>query len=169
MPEQAQVAQARPPLVEMRHVSVSFGGIRAVDDCSIDLYPGEVVGLVGHNAAGKSTLIKVLSGAYRADAGEIWIDGKLAPIHSARDARDYNIETIYQTLALADNLDRSSAAVAAKIIQFTGSGLQKVETFTSDGSRALSGFDRTLRGVNRDPQGLIFGNKNRIPPYNGSR
>lgn len=70
---------------------------------------------------------------------------------------------------LADNLDRSSAAVAAKIIQFAGSGLQKVETFTSDGSRALSGFDRTLRDVNRDPQGLIFGNKGRIPQYNGSR
>jgi phospholipid/cholesterol/gamma-HCH transport system substrate-binding protein len=70
---------------------------------------------------------------------------------------------------LADNLDRSSAAVAAKIIQFTGSGLQKVETFTSDGSRALSSFDRTLRDVNRDPQGLIFGNKGRIPQYNGSR
>lgn len=70
---------------------------------------------------------------------------------------------------LADNLDRSSAAVAAKIIQFTGSGRQKVETFTSDGSRSLSGFDRTLRNVNRDPQGLLFGSKNRIPPYNGSR
>jgi len=105
MPEQPHVVQGRPPLVEMRHISVSFGGIRAVDDCSIDLYPGEVVGLVGHNAAGKSTLIKVLSGAYHADSGEIWIDGKPAPIHNARDARNYNIETIYQTLALADNLD----------------------------------------------------------------
>ena len=93
------------PLVEMRHISVSFGGVRAVDDVSVDLYPGEVVGLVGHNAAGKSTLIKVLSGAYRKDAGEIWIDGKHANINSARDARNYNIETIYQTLALADNLD----------------------------------------------------------------
>lgn len=71
--------------------------------------------------------------------------------------------------ALADNLDRSSAAAAAKIIQFMGSGLQKVETFTSDGSRALSGFDRALHNVNRDPQGLIFGNKNSIPQYNGSR
>uniref|UniRef100_A0A9E7ZWM4 MCE family protein n=1 Tax=Bosea sp. NBC_00436 TaxID=2969620 RepID=A0A9E7ZWM4_9HYPH len=70
---------------------------------------------------------------------------------------------------LADNLDRSSAAAAAKIIQFMGGGLQKVETFTSDGSRSLSGFDRALRNVNRDPQGLIFGSKNRIPQYNGSR
>ena len=70
---------------------------------------------------------------------------------------------------LADNLDRSSATAAAKIIQFTGSGQQKVETFTSNGSRSLSGFDRALRNVNRDPQGLIFGSKNRIPQYSGSR
>ncbi|HVY98484.1 MAG TPA: ATP-binding cassette domain-containing protein [Dongiaceae bacterium] len=101
----ADTTQAPTPLVEMRHISVSFGGVRAVDDVTVDLYPGEVVGLVGHNAAGKSTLIKVLSGAYHRDAGEIWIDGRKASINSARDARHYNIETIYQTLALADNLD----------------------------------------------------------------
>jgi len=96
------------PLVEMRDISIAFGGVRAVDHVSIDLYPGEVVGLLGHNGAGKSTLIKILSGAYRADSGEILIDGKKATIHSPRDARHYNIETIYQTLALADNLDASS-------------------------------------------------------------
>ena len=55
----------------MRNINVSFGGVRAVDDVSIDLYPGEVVGLVGGNGAGKSTLMKVLSGAQRADSGEI--------------------------------------------------------------------------------------------------
>ncbi len=70
---------------------------------------------------------------------------------------------------LADNLDRSSAAATAKIIQFTGNGLAKVESFTSGGSRSLSGFERALRNVNRDPQGLIFGSKDRIPQYNGSR
>lgn len=70
---------------------------------------------------------------------------------------------------LADNLDRSSATAAAKIIQFTGSGLEKVRSFTSDGSRSLSGFDRALRNVNRDPQGLFFGSKNRLPQYDGSR
>ncbi|MHA3980546.1 ATP-binding cassette domain-containing protein [Halovulum sp. GXIMD14794] len=96
------------PLVEMRDISIAFGGVRAVDHVSIDLYPGEVVGLLGHNGAGKSTLIKILSGAYRADSGEILIDGKKATIHSPRDARHYNIETIYQTLALADNLDAPS-------------------------------------------------------------
>ena len=96
------------PLVEMRDISISFGGIRAVDHVSIDLFPGEVVGLLGHNGAGKSTLIKCLSGAYHADAGEIFINGEQAVINNPRDARAYNIETIYQTLALADNLDAAS-------------------------------------------------------------
>jgi D-xylose transport system ATP-binding protein len=66
------------------------------------------VGLLGHNGAGKSTLIKMLSGAYRADGGEIFVNGEKAEIHNPRDARRYNIETIYQTLALADNLDAAS-------------------------------------------------------------
>ncbi len=96
------------PLVELKNISLSFGGVRAVDNVSLDLYPGEVVGLLGHNGAGKSTLIKILAGAYQMDEGEIWIEGKKASILSPRDARRHNIETIYQTLALADNLDAPS-------------------------------------------------------------
>ncbi len=96
------------PLVEMRDISISFGGIKAVDRVTVDVYPGEVVGLLGHNGAGKSTLIKCLSGAYRADAGKILIDGKEVTIDNPRDARAQNIETIYQTLALADNLNAAS-------------------------------------------------------------
>ncbi len=96
------------PLVELKDIAISFGGIRAVDHVSLDLYPGEVVGLLGHNGAGKSTLIKILSGAYQKDSGEIRINGEPAQINSPIDARHYNIETIYQTLALADNLDAAS-------------------------------------------------------------
>ena len=96
------------PLVELEDISISFGGIKAVDHVSVDLFPGEVVGLLGHNGAGKSTLIKCLSGAYQMDAGTIRINGETATIHNPRDARSYNIETIYQTLALADNLDAAS-------------------------------------------------------------
>ena len=96
------------PLVELRDISISFGGIKAVDHVNLDLHPGEVVGLLGHNGAGKSTLIKILSGAYQKDSGEIRINGKPVEINSPRDARDQNIETIYQTLALADNLDAAS-------------------------------------------------------------
>ena len=102
------VDRSGTPLVEMRDISIAFGGIRAVNNVSVDLYPGEVVGLLGHNGAGKSTLIKCLSGAYRMDAGAIYINGQKATIANPRDARRYNIETIYQTLALADNLDAAS-------------------------------------------------------------
>jgi D-xylose transport system ATP-binding protein len=96
------------PLVEMRDMSVSFGGVHAVRDVTIDLRPGEILGLLGGNGAGKSTLIKTLSGAQRADSGEIYIDGELADISTPRDAKAYGIETIYQTLALADNQDAPS-------------------------------------------------------------
>ena len=96
------------PLVEMKDVSIAFGGIKAVDHASIDLYPGEVVGLLGHNGAGKSTLIKVLSGAYKRDNGDILINGEEAVINNPRDAKKYGIETIYQTLALADNVDAAA-------------------------------------------------------------
>ncbi len=96
------------PLVELRNISVSFGGVKAVDDVSVNLYPGEVVGLLGHNGAGKSTLIKILSGAYKRDGGKIFINGEEVQISNPRDAKAYGIETIYQALALADNVDAAA-------------------------------------------------------------
>ncbi len=98
----------RTPLVEMSNISISFGGIHAVDDASIDLFSGEVVALLGHNGAGTSTLIKILSGAYRRDAGTIRVNGEDVDISNPRDAKRYGIETIYQTLALADNVDAAA-------------------------------------------------------------
>ena len=96
------------PLVELRGIGIAFGGIHAVEDASIDLYPGEVLALLGHNGAGKSTLIKILAGAYRRDTGEIRINGEPVTINNPRDAKAYSIETIYQTLALADNVDTAA-------------------------------------------------------------
>jgi D-xylose transport system ATP-binding protein len=93
------------PLLEMRNIRVAFGGVHAVEDVSIDVHAGEVMGLVGGNGAGKSTLMRALSGAHRADSGEILIDGEPQTISNPRDAKAFNIETIYQTLALADNVD----------------------------------------------------------------
>ncbi len=95
----------RTPLVEMRNINVAFGGVHAVSNVTIDLHAGEVVGVVGGNGAGKSTLMRVLSGARPADSGEIRINGEPVSITNPRDAKAYNIETIYQTLALADNID----------------------------------------------------------------
>ncbi len=96
------------PLIELRNMRKAFGGIRAVDDVSINLFPGEVVGVLGHNGAGKSVLMKMVSGALERDGGEIFINGQKVEINNPRDARRYNIETIYQYLALADNLDAAS-------------------------------------------------------------
>ena len=96
------------PLVEMRDISLSFGGVHAVDRATIDLHEGEVMALLGHNGAGKSTLIKILSGAYRRDSGAIYIRGGKQTIANPRDAKNFGIETIYQTLALADNVDTAA-------------------------------------------------------------
>jgi D-xylose transport system ATP-binding protein len=101
----AEPQPGRTPLVEMRDIRVSFGGVHAVDGVTIDLHEGEIVGLVGGNGAGKTTLMKTLSGARPADSGEIFVRGEPAHIDNPRDAKTYGIETIYQTLALADNLD----------------------------------------------------------------
>lgn len=93
------------PLVEMVGVSKRFGGVHAVEDASLELHAGEVLGLLGHNGAGKSTLIRVLAGAHRPDAGEIRLAGRKVRFASPRDARENGVETLYQDLALADNLD----------------------------------------------------------------
>jgi D-xylose transport system ATP-binding protein len=95
----------RTPLVQMQDIVVTFGGVHAVRDVNLDLYAGEVIGLVGGNGAGKSTLMRVLSGAHPANSGSIRIDGEPVTISNPRDAKRFNIETIYQTLALADNMD----------------------------------------------------------------
>jgi D-xylose transport system ATP-binding protein len=92
-------------LVEIRSVSKHFGGIRAVDRVSCSLHEGEVVGLLGHNGAGKTTLIKILAGVHAPDEGEIVVRGERREFRDPSQARAAGIETIHQTLALAENLD----------------------------------------------------------------
>jgi D-xylose transport system ATP-binding protein len=96
------------PLVELRGVSKRFGGVHAVRDVTLALARGEVVGVLGHNGAGKSTLMKLLSGALAIDSGEIRFQGRPVSLRTPRDARGLGIEALYQTLALADNLDTAA-------------------------------------------------------------
>lgn len=92
-------------LVEIRGATKAFGGVHALEGVDLDLRAGEVLGLLGHNGAGKSTLVRALSGADPLDAGEVRFDGARVAIASPRDARTLGIETLYQDLALAEQLD----------------------------------------------------------------
>jgi len=93
------------PIVEMRAIDKSFGPVKALINVNLKLMPGEVLGLVGDNSAGKSTLMKILTGAYQRDAGEILIDGKPVHFKSPHESRELGIEMIYQDFALCGNLD----------------------------------------------------------------
>jgi ABC-type sugar transport system ATPase subunit len=93
------------PLLEAQNVSKRFGGVQALNGVSFRLHPGEVLALAGDNGAGKSTLIKCISGVHYPDDGEIRYKGAPVRLDNPRQARDLGIETIYQDLALADNLD----------------------------------------------------------------
>jgi D-xylose transport system ATP-binding protein len=93
------------PVLSMRGVSKSFGAVRALTDIDLDVYPGEVVAIVGDNGAGKSTLVKILAGVHPADVGTLTWDGRVVSIPSPAASRALGIATVFQDLALCDNLD----------------------------------------------------------------
>jgi len=103
MPESPSTNQQ--PIVEMRHIEKSFGAVRALRDVDLTLYPGEILGLVGDNSAGKSTLMKIMTGAYQRDSGDILVAGKPVHFKSPHESRDVGIEMIYQDFALCGNMD----------------------------------------------------------------
>ncbi len=96
---------ARSPIVELKGISKHFGAVQALTDVDFEIYPAEVVALVGDNGAGKTTLVKCLAGNYMADAGQIFFEGHEVRIHTPTEATHLGIETVYQDLALCDNLD----------------------------------------------------------------
>jgi len=100
-----QRAPSREPVLSIRGISKRFGAVQALTDVDLDIYPGEVVAIIGDNGAGKSTLVKVLSGVHTPDAGEITYEGKRVSISSPSASQALGIATVYQDLALCDNLD----------------------------------------------------------------
>lgn len=95
-------------LLELKHVSKSFGAIKALTDMDFTLEQGEIVGLMGDNGAGKSTLVKLIAGNFPPTSGEIVIDGELAHFHKPVEAREKGIEVVYQDLALCNNLSAAA-------------------------------------------------------------
>ena len=106
-PNQERAVTHAVPVLEARGLSLSFGRVRALDQCDFELRAGEVLAVIGDNGAGKSTLIKCLSGANIADEGEVLLDGSPVRFRTPMDARAAGIETVYQNLALAPALDIS--------------------------------------------------------------
>ena len=96
------------PLLEARRIVKSFGKVRALRGADFTVYPGEVVALIGDNGAGKSTLVKTLSGVHPPDSGEMYFEGRPVVLHTPEDARELGIETVYQDLALAPDLESSA-------------------------------------------------------------
>ncbi len=95
----------REPILQLHDISKRFGAVQALDSVDFEVYPGEVVGLVGDNGAGKSTLIKIIAGTYTPDTGTYMFEGREVHISNPRVATDLGIQTVYQDLALCDNLD----------------------------------------------------------------
>ena len=96
------------PILRAVDLTKRFGGLVAVDHASLEIFPGQVIGLIGDNGAGKSTFIKMVSGVYQPDGGELYFNGQKVAFAGPAAARDLGIETIYQDLALAENLDVGS-------------------------------------------------------------
>ena len=144
------MADSAPPVLRALNVAKRFGGVVALDDVSLDLFPGEITGLVGDNGAGKSTLIKVISAVLRPDEGRIELDGASVSFASPAEARAAGIETVYQDLALAGNMP-----VWANI--FLGRELTR-------GPKALHVLDkRAMAEQTREMLGRLSRN---VPPVN---
>ena len=98
-------ATATEPVLSLRGIGKRFGAVQALQDVAIDVHPGEVVALVGDNGAGKSTLVKIMAGVYSADEGEMIFDGRPVTVNGPKQAQSLGIATVFQDLALCDNLD----------------------------------------------------------------
>ncbi len=137
---------ALSPVVEMSNIVKRFGGIHAVEDVSLNLYPGEVVGVLGHNGAGKSCLMKILSGAMAYDSGEIKIQGSPVEMSSPIDARHCGIETIYQTLALADHLNAPANLFLGRELK-TRFGMLDDRKMEEETRKALRSLNPNFRNI----------------------
>lgn len=130
-------------LLRINNLTKKFGGLTAVNNVSLDVNIGEVIGLLGDNGAGKSTLIKMVSGVYLPDDGEIFFSGQKVNFSSPRDARDMGIETIYQDLALAENMDvGANIFLGREILHTYLGGLIKTVNRTKMREEAVKALDR---------------------------
>ena len=154
-------APAAAPLVEMRDIRIAFGGVHAVEGVTVDLRAGEVIGLVGGNGAGKSTLMRALSGAHPPDSGEILVDGQVVGITNPRDAKALGIETIYQTLALADNIDAAGNMFLGRELR-TRTGSLDDDAMESATRRVIGRLNPRFKAFKRPVMSLSGGQRQSV-------
>ncbi|MFE7423446.1 ATP-binding cassette domain-containing protein [Rhodococcus sp. NPDC057529] len=148
------------PILEARGLSRSFGNVRALDDADFEIYPGEVVALIGDNGAGKSTLVKALSGNLALDSGEILFNGKPVDLDNPSAASKLGIETVYQDLALAPHLNAAQNMYLGRELPAPGFlghlGFLDTKTMRARSREALDDLGATVRTLT-DPVGAMSG------------
>jgi ABC-type sugar transport system ATPase subunit len=154
------------PLLQCVNLTKKFGGLTAVDSVSLDINIGEAVGLVGDNGAGKSTLIKMISGVYHADGGEIIYENRKVVFTGPREARDMGIETIYQDLALAENLDVGSNIFLGREIKrrYLGGLVQTLDRskMRVESDKVLSRLDIHIPSLSQQIRNLSGGQRQAV-------
>jgi ABC-type sugar transport system ATPase subunit len=148
-------------LLEARKISKRFGGVHALEDVDFRLHAGEVVALAGDNGAGKSTLTKIISGVFPPDSGEIAFDGSHVVLANPQDARTRGIETIYQDLALADNLDVGANVFLGREPMTRWFGLPVIDRkrMRAEAARTLDMLDIGLDRLDRPVRALSGGQR----------
>lgn len=148
-------------LVNLAGITKQFGGVRALKGVDLSINRGEVVALVGHNGAGKSVLAQILSGVFPPSSGEIKVDGKAVSFSSPTDARRYAIETIYQTLALADNLDAPANFFLGRELR-TRFGFLDKKKMAQEAAQALHDLNPNFTNIERPVRQMSGGQRQAI-------
>jgi D-xylose transport system ATP-binding protein len=150
-----------PLLLELQAIAKNFGGVHALDGVSLGIAQGEVVALVGHNGAGKSVLVQILSGVFQPTSGAIVIDGKPQVLSNPVAARALGIETIYQTLALADNLDAPSNFFLGRELRKALGFLDK-KAMAEQAAAALATLNPSFTDIERPVRDMSGGQRQAI-------
>jgi ABC-type sugar transport system ATPase subunit len=151
----AESSTGATPLLRLSKVGKNFGAVQALADIDLEIYPGEVVALVGDNGAGKSTMIKTISGIWSPDSGEIFWEGQRVHIRTPRAASELGIATMYQDLALADNLDIVQNMFLGR--ELLRHGLLDETSMELSSKKTLSSLSVTTVRSIRQPVGSLSG------------
>jgi D-xylose transport system ATP-binding protein len=151
-----------PPTLELREVSKRYGHVTALDEVDFTAAAGEVVALVGDNGAGKSTLVKAIAGAHRIDGGQILVDGRPVSIGSPTEASALGIETVYQDLALCDNLDVTANLYLGREKYRRHSPLLDHEAMESHAGAIIAELAARLPNLNKPVSALSGGQRQAI-------